>query len=205
MVVMFNFTREEISDAIASFQFQLDRRYEEVFSTKDSLRPSAVLLPLINENGLWQILFTRRSDTLVEHRGQVAFPGGAQEIADTDLKATALREMYEEIGVDPQDVCVLGELGDMPVITGYLVRIFVGQIPWPYDLCINQDEVETVFKVPLSWLADPSHHTVKIRNYSGSEIPVVYFDLFEDQQIWGASADMALAFLDALRLLNNPI
>jgi hypothetical protein len=108
--------------------------------------------------------------------------------------------MQEEIGVFQQDVDVFGSLGEMPVITGYLVRVFVGRIPWPYELKINHDEVESVFTVPLNWLADPDHRMVRYRNYAGREIPVIFFDLYRGYQLWGASAEMTVAFLEALKL-----
>ncbi len=88
----------------------------------------------------------------------------------------------------------------MPVVTGYLVRVFVGQIPWPYALKINHEEVKDVFTVPLRWLADPGHRMTRYRNYAGREIPVIFFDLYEGYQLWGASAEMTVALLDVLQL-----
>jgi 8-oxo-dGTP pyrophosphatase MutT (NUDIX family) len=157
-------------------------------------------MPLIWDEDEWHLLFTHRSTKLVEHSGQVSFPGGAKEQGDLSLEITALREMQEEIGVFQQDVDVFGSLGEMPVITGYLVRVFVGRIPWPYELKINHDEVESVFTVPLNWLADPDHRMVRYRNYAGREIPVIFFDLYRGYQLWGASAEMTVAFLEALKL-----
>ena len=122
------------------------------------------------------------------------------ERRDENLQSTALREMYEEVGVNPRDVEVFGHLGDMPIITGYMVRLFVGQIPWPYELEINLDEVESAFIVPLNWLADPDHRTIHYRSYAGREIPVIFFDQFDGYQLWGASAEMTLALLSALGL-----
>jgi 8-oxo-dGTP pyrophosphatase MutT (NUDIX family) len=139
---------------------------------------------------------------LDEHRGQVAYPGGARDAQDNDLQETALREMQEEIGVNPEDVNVFGHLGDMPIITGYLVRPFVGQIPWPYPLEISSDEVESVFKVPLTWLADLNNHHVEYRSFAGREFPLILFEPFDGYRLWGASAEMTLALLSALRLIG---
>ena len=197
-------SQQEIFQAIESFRIQQEERFVNRYSSKDveKLRPAAVIIPLLVNGGHWHVLLTHRSEELVEHRGQVAFPGGAYERSDEDLQTTALREMYEEIGVHPGDVEVFGHLGEMPILTGYCVRLFVGQIPWPYDLVINPAEVESAFIVPLKWLVDPDHRTVQYRSFAGREFPVIYFNHFEGHQLWGASAEMTIALLEALRLVD---
>lgn len=202
---MLNLTEKAISKALGIYKSEQEGRFSELFSGESyqKLRPAAVMIPLFEYENKWYVLLTRRSEQLVEHRGQVAFPGGAKEEGDKDLKTTALREMCEEIGIDPHHVSILGELGEMPVITGYLVRLFVGKIPWPYDLSINQDEVDRVFTVPLDWLAEPNHRTLQYRSYAGREFPVIFFDDYEGQQLWGASAEMTLKLLSALRLTDS--
>ncbi len=202
--LMLTHSREAIKAAVDAYQMQQQARYAEIFKLKENknLRSSAVLIPLLMHKGRWHVLLTQRSQNLVEHRGQVAFPGGAREKGDKDLQMTALREMHEEVGVAPADVDLYGYLGDMPVITGYMVRVFVGEIPWPYDLVINTDEVESAFIIPMDWLIDPIHRTVQYRNYAGREIPVIYFDHFEGHQLWGASAEMTIALLEALQSIN---
>lgn len=201
---MLPFNGEKIAQALQAYTAHQQARFAGLHPTQDSqkLRASAVMMPLIQKDGHWHLLLTHRSDNLMEHRGQVAFPGGSREAGDRTLEETALREMQEEIGVHPQDVEVFGSLGEMPVLTGYLVRVFVGRIPWPYALTINPDEVESAFIVPLQWLVDPDHRTVRYRNFAGREIPVIYFDLYEGHQLWGASAEMTLALLEALKLVD---
>jgi len=195
-------TEKSISKALRLYQSEQEERFGELFSGESyqKLRPAAVIIPLLEHENRWYVLLTRRSEKLLEHRGQVAFPGGAMERGDNDLRTTALREMHEEIGIDPEHVLILGELADMPVITGYLVRIIVGKISWPYELTINQDEVERVFIVPLNWLADPNHRTIRYRSYAGREFPVIFFDDYEGQKLWGASAEMMMTLLSALGL-----
>ena len=193
-------SKEKISQKISAYQVQHHKRFDHLFSSDDwkKLRQAAVIIPMLEHEGRWHVLLTQRSQALVEHRGQVAYPGGAREKSDKNLQAAALREMYEEVGVNPRDVEVFGHLGDMPIITGYMVRLFVGQMPWPYELVINSDEVESAFIVPLNWLADPDHRTLQYRSYAGREIPVIFFDHFDGYQLWGASAEMTLALLSAL-------
>jgi 8-oxo-dGTP pyrophosphatase MutT (NUDIX family) len=201
---MSQLTVEKISQGLSHYDSQLVDRFSGLFLRNEikNARQAAVIIPILEVDGRWHVLLTRRSDDLVEHRGQVAFPGGAMESQDEDLQWTALREMHEEVGIQPSDVKVLGTLGDMPVITGYMVRLFVGKIPWPYKLEINHDEVATAFIIPLDWLADSDHRTIQYRTYQGGEIPVIFFDNYDGQQLWGASAEMTLILLDALQLLQ---
>jgi 8-oxo-dGTP pyrophosphatase MutT (NUDIX family) len=201
---MLSITGTLIKQALTDIETFRRNRFPELFTPPDidRFRPSAVIMPLIWNEGEWHLLFTHRSHKLTEHSGQVSFPGGALEHSDRSLQDTALREMQEEIGILTQDVEVFGSLGEMPVITGYLVRVFVGQIPWPYELKVNHDEVENVFTIPLCWLADPDHRVTRYRSYAGREIPVIFFDLYQGYQLWGASAEMTVTLLDALKLLS---
>ena len=196
-------TKESIIQALNINQIHQHDRFIQLFSPEDikSFRPAAVFLPLLKSHGCWHVLLTQRSQSLVEHSSQVAFPGGARDISDESLQSTALREMNEEIGVDPADVQVFGHLGDMPVITGYMVRLFVGRIPWPYILEINPKEVDSIFTVPLEWLADPAHRSTQNRIYSGREFPVIFFQIYQGHQLWGASAEMIMVFLKALKII----
>ncbi|HRJ75325.1 MAG TPA: CoA pyrophosphatase, partial [Anaerolineales bacterium] len=88
-------------------------------STK--LRSAAVLLPLTYFQNEWHILFTRRTDKVESHKGQVSFPGGATEEGETSAEETALREVHEEIGVLPNDVNVIGRLSNMITISKFRV------------------------------------------------------------------------------------
>jgi len=204
MVGMLSITSKRIKDAIQAYESNKEKNAAEHISSLElgNLRSAAILMPLLEHEGRWHLLLTHRSQSLVEHRGQVAFPGGAKERQDKDLKQTALRETYEEIGVNPRDVEVFGHLGDMPIVTGYVVRPYVAQIPWPYPLEISPDEVESAFIVPLMWLIDPDHRTVKYRSFVGREFPVIYFDHYDGHQLWGASAEMTLALLSALGFID---
>jgi 8-oxo-dGTP pyrophosphatase MutT (NUDIX family) len=199
---MAQLTKSVLQESIKAYEVDHMQRYGDLLSTEvlDHYRRAAVFIPMLEIEREWYVLLTQRSHALVEHKGQVAFPGGARESQDPDLSYTALREMQEEIGVKPEDVSVFGHLGDMPVITGYLVRPYVGQIPWPYHLEISSDEVHSVFMVPLNWLADPHNRTLQFRSYAGREFPVIFFEPYNGYQLWGASAEMTLALLSALGL-----
>jgi 8-oxo-dGTP pyrophosphatase MutT (NUDIX family) len=170
----------------------------------DAPRPAAVLIPLMRNEQGWQILFTRRNTTLAEHSGQVAFPGGRSEPGDFNPEATALREAHEEIGLDPSDVRILGRLHDFITITNYAVTPVVCHIPWPYKFRLQKEEVSRVFTIPLAWLSDPLHHEVRQRPLKspGSHIDVIYFQPYDGELLWGATARFTLTLLNILGVLG---
>lgn len=160
-------------------------------------RPAAVLLPLFEQNGRFHLLYTRRTDILPTHKGQVAFPGGKLNGGGETAVAAALREAHEEVGIMPQDVDVLGCME--PVETSYgrfVVTPVVGTIPWPYSLHLNPAEVATTFTVPLTWLRDPAsqNHNAQHR-YT--------FHPYQGETIWGLTGWITTCFLKLLPK-NNP-
>jgi len=165
-------------------------------------RPAAVLIPFLRVADTWHILFTRRTDMVADHKGQVAFPGGSADPGDPSPEYTALREAQEEIGLDPADVNVLGHLQELPTITNYCITPVVGVIPWPYPLHLAAIEVSRAFTIPLSWLADQSHHETRLRAIPGtaSTVPVIYFQPYDGELLWGVSAQIMLNLLAVLDL-----
>jgi 8-oxo-dGTP pyrophosphatase MutT (NUDIX family) len=170
----------------------------------DSPRPAAVLMALLWKDNLWQLLFTRRNATLAEHSGQVAFPGGRADPEDDGPESTALREAREEIGLDPDQVQILGRLRSFITITNYKVTPVVGVIPWPIPLQISPGEVSRVFTIPLAWLCDPANHEKQRRNLSPpfGPVSVIYFKEYDGEILWGASASFTMAFLKAIDCLK---
>jgi 8-oxo-dGTP pyrophosphatase MutT (NUDIX family) len=169
----------------------------------DRPRPAAVLIPFLTRDSSWHILYTRRTDSLPEHSGQVAFPGGRADPADISPESTALREAFEEIALRPEDVKILGTLNALPTVTNYYVTPVVGKIPWPYSFKLAQEEVTKVFTVPLRWLADPNNFEIRDRavpNFS-TPVKVIYFSPFEGEVLWGVSAQITLNLLKALNLI----
>ena len=159
-------------------------------SSSQDFHPAAVLAVLYKTDGEWHLLFTHRAENIGPHAGQVSFPGGKTEPQDTDLLSTALRETDEEIGVRRSDIRILGQLTTFPTGTGYLVTPFVGQIPWPYPLKINPEEVASVFSVPIRWLLSPANFTRREKPLLPelSSLPSIRFKPFQDHTIWGATA-----------------
>jgi 8-oxo-dGTP pyrophosphatase MutT (NUDIX family) len=166
-------------------------------------KAAAVLIPLLRQENVWRVLFTRRTATLAEHSGQVAFPGGRADPGDASPEMTALREAYEEIQLQPEDVHIIGKLREIRTISNYCVTPVVGQIPWPYPFRLALGEVSRVFTIPLTWLTESENHEIRLRElpHPFPPVPVVYFRLYEDELLWGVSAQIVLDFLAALRLL----
>lgn len=163
-------------------------------------KPAGVLVPFLRMDGEWHILFTRRTDTLVEHRGQVAFPGGRMEPEDPSPEFTALREAFEEIGLQPESVRVLGRLDSFITNTNYLLTPVVGLIQWPFPLRIAEVEVQRVFTIPLKWLADPSNREIRQRALPAPypPVPVIYFKPYDGEVLWGVSAIIVVNLLEVL-------
>lgn len=185
------------------FAEEIRRRLLTLVPTPASpARPAAVLLPVYREGGEWHVLLTERTDTVAEHRGQVAFPGGKADPDDRDRIATALRETEEEIGLPADQVLVLGVMPDFVTITDYHVTPVVGLIPWPADLRLSTAELSEVFGVPLRWLADPAHLRIEQWNLPGrAGETLVYFYDYGRHRIWGATARMLHAFVELAKPL----
>lgn len=122
----------------------------------DGATPAGVLVPLYRKGGAWYVLLNRRTMHVGEHKGEIAFPGGVIEDEDTDMQACALRETWEEMGIRPEDVDVLGAVDAVLTRTNYLVYPTVGTIPYPYPFKADPREVAEVIEVPLDAVLDDS-------------------------------------------------
>lgn len=164
---------------------------------------AAVLIPLVRQGEAWHLLYIRRAHSHQDqHSGQVAFAGGKKEPEDADLKKTALREAQEEIGIRPEDVSILGTLNHHHSITRFRITPVVAKIPWPYPLTLDTQEVARTFTIPLQWLADEKNHRIEYRQLDNHQsVAVVFFDEFDGELLWGATARMTLSLVSALKKL----
>jgi len=158
---------------------------------------AAVLIPLFNRQGEWCVLVTQRTQTVEHHKGQISFPGGACDPVDASLEETALRETYEEIGVPPHEVEILGALDDFLTVSNFVVTPFVGLIPQRFPYRLNEAEVEAVIEVPFSFLREPGNLRVEQLEYQGELHDVLFWD-FGPHVIWGATARVLKSFIDLL-------
>ena len=168
-------------------------------------RPAAVLTPLYYYEDRWHLLFTQRTNNLEEHRGQVSFPGGSVDPNDKDRIETALREAEAEIGLERDDVEVLGVLDELITVTQWRITPVVASFPYPYDLVVNPDEADSAFGVPLQWLADPANLETQYREpiVPGRKVAVYYFKPYDGHIIWGATARMTLSLLQVAGLIDE--
>lgn len=153
------------------------------------LRPAGVLAPIIEREGDWHLMLTKRSSALKHHPGQIAFPGGKQDEADADVIAAALREAREEIGLPPENAEVLGTLPVHETVTGFTVTPVFAHVRADFKVIAEPGEVEEVFTVPLSHVMDPNNYIIQSRRWRGSRRH--YFAVpYGPYYIWGATARM---------------
>ena len=164
---------------------------------------AAVLVPLFERDGALHLLYTKRSEALPHHRGQVSFPGG-RHVADDDpsLLATALRETEEEIGIAPAHVDVLGPLAPLHTFSSnFLISPFVGVIPHPYEFRPNPHEVSEIFSVPIDVLLHPSTAAEEQWTLEGRTVPIATYR-HGAHVIWGATHRITTTLLDLLQAVR---
>jgi 8-oxo-dGTP pyrophosphatase MutT (NUDIX family) len=155
------------------------------------LVPAAVLVPVILREPSPTVLFTQRSAALKHHAGQISFPGGRLEAADSSPIDAALREAREEVGLEPQFVTVIGYLPDHIIGSGFRVTPVVAFVRPGFSLVTDAREVEETFEVPLDFLFDPANFRPRMRQYVPDLPPVELKDIpVGDRIIWGATAGM---------------
>lgn len=175
--------------------WQPEVRKEGRFADRPLLQ-AAVLVPLVQRQEL-TVLLTQRTQQLSTHSGQVAFPGGKQDPEDVDATATALREAYEEVGLDAGYVEVLGSLPVYETGSAFVVTPVVALVQPGVALRPNPDEVADVFEVPLRFLLNPANHQRHRLHWQGLErewFSMPYNDAGQERYIWGATAGMLRNF-----------
>ncbi len=156
----------------------------------DDAQQSAVLALLYPQNGNVGLLIIKRAVDDTVHSGQISFPGGKREKSDTDLRETALRETFEEIGISSTDISIIGSLSKLYIPpSNFDVYPFVGYISSEPELNINY-EVEKVIKVSLNELTHKDaiqYKTINGRDGQFYEVPCYFV---QGEIIWGATAMM---------------
>lgn len=163
----------------------------------DDERVTSAVMACFTDDAEATMVLTLRSAPLQRFPGEVSFPGGTREQGDPTLLQTALRETWEEIGVPPGAVQVLGELGDRPAYAGHVVRPFVGVLPADVTFRRNPQEVEAILRVPLANFMDPDRYEARV--VRGSAHIMHYFWL-NDSVVWGATGQM---IVDLLGLVDD--
>lgn len=176
----------------------LHERVRRDIDAAPPLLRAGVLIPLLWRGDGIEMLLTRRTDTVLTHKGQISFPGGQREDADTETVETALRESYEEIGLEPSRVTVLGELDDVfTAVSSFVITPVVGLVEGDIDdLRPAPDEVRSLLIVPVDQLLDPQVHTTETRSVGEEQYRIHYYTVGDDV-IWGATGRIVYQFLKA--------
>ena len=169
-------------------------------------RAAAVLVPLLPRPEGLHVLFTERSKELRAHAGQISFPGGSVDPADADVRAAALREAYEEVGLQRQHVEVLGTIDDCPTfVTGYVITPIVGVIDplaftaagrYPWDP--SPAEIAALHELPLADFCDPANLRVEMREREGQQFELYWYTV-RGTVVWGATARILNQLIELAR------
>jgi 8-oxo-dGTP pyrophosphatase MutT (NUDIX family) len=157
-----------------------------------TLRPAAVLVPIIARPDGATVLLTRRSDNLASHTGQIAFPGGRLDPGETAAEA-ALREAWEEVGLDPAAVELLGVGDAYEMVTGFVVTPVVGWLAEPPVVVPSPDVVAEVFEAPWDFLMDPANHRRDFYDPESGPRRWFWAMPWRERYIWGATAAIVRA------------
>ena len=176
--------------------FQERREYHQALGRK--VRPAGVLILLIQRGEALNVVLTQRTAHLHDHAGQISFPGGRYEPEDTDIVATALRESFEEIGTESQQIHVIGSLPNYVTVTAYEITPVVATSP-PQTFTCDPFEVADAFEVPLLHLLDDENwrRDSFLREGQRREYWAVPY---KERYIWGAPAGMLRTFREVLLL-----
>jgi 8-oxo-dGTP pyrophosphatase MutT (NUDIX family) len=164
---------------------------------------AAVLIPVILRAEP-TLLFTRRTERLAQHSGQVSFPGGRSDLADLTPVQTALRETMEETGIAPALVDVAGYLDRYLTGTGFDIQPVVGVVAEGFVPKPNAMEVAEIFEVPLAFLLDPANRQRQTRELGGRQRSF-YSIRHGGHEIWGATAAIIVNLAERLKEgVNQP-
>lgn len=161
---------------------------EQVPPPPDS-RPSAVLVPILSGKDGPEIVLTRRSQRLSNHKGEVSFPGGRVDAGESFVDA-AIREAYEEIGLAPWTVEVIGEMSALAtyVSRSYIVPV-VAHVTERPSLDVRNDEVDRVFTVPLAELVRHDTYSEEHWGLPPHQYRIHFFHL-DEETVWGVTGRM---------------
>jgi 8-oxo-dGTP pyrophosphatase MutT (NUDIX family) len=182
--------KQHIRDCLAALE---PRRLSNGFT-----REAAVLMPLMKWENQYHFLLTRRTEEVQTHKGQISFPGGMRENGET-LANTALRETFEEVGIHPDRVEILGRFHDYISVTRYRVTPFAGFVRRPFAIRPQATEVAEVLRVPFNTFLDRSRLRTEKRVVLGREEDVYYYS-HGNHEVWGLTARIIKDFIEILSL-----
>lgn len=162
-----------------------------------SARVAAILIGLVDRPDGVTAILTRRTGDLRAHAGQIAFPGGKMDPEDATPADTALREAFEEIGLDPARVDVRGYLGAYLTGSGYRIVPVVARLAPPLALTLNPAEVDEAFEVPIAHLMNAARFELRHREWRGAR-RAFYEIQSGERTIWGITAGIIRVLYERL-------
>jgi 8-oxo-dGTP pyrophosphatase MutT (NUDIX family) len=160
-------------------------------------RQAAVLMPFFEQDGEVRLLLTRRTEEVETHKGQISFPGGMREEGET-LEMTAIRENFEEIGIDADNIEILGRFDDYLSITNVRVTPFAAMIRQPFTVTPQAHEVAEVLGVPIALFLDPERLLVEKDFIVEGKIAGDYSWFYGTHRIWGLTALIIHDFFETI-------
>lgn len=173
-------------DGVSTLKLRVLRRIPEKGDLLRPNRTAAVLVPVLDKPEP-EIVLTVRAETLLQHPGQVSFPGGGVDETDRSAISTALREAEEEIGLDFSQVSPLGFLDRVDTISDYRVLPVVGLVRPSFVWRPDYSEVADVFTVPLDLAVDKDAYTLEEIEHEGRKVMAPSLT-WKGRKIWGITA-----------------
>jgi len=183
-------TRFENKEDFAKFKNELQTRlHKREFRRIDTtgLKPSAVNILFLNKDNELHVFLTKRSVNLTHHKGQIAFPGGKFDKADGSLLETAMRETFEEAGIERSAIEYIGRFDDFITASGYHVACFIGAMEYPYEYKLRHGEVDECFEIPMRIFVNKEYGETE-SSAIADKIVTVYHYPYMNRDIWGLTA-----------------
>ncbi len=201
-----------LSDPLKLYQIiqeNLEQREIKTYQyAKVPFRKAAVIIPIFFKNHEAHLLFTKRTDNVEHHKGQISFPGGMMDTIDRDLRETAIRETWEEMGIEGEDITILGRTDNFLTNTNFMVTPFVGHFPYPYPFSINEGEIAGILEAPLRDIVNPAIFRIEKWKRNGVLWDVHFYD-YKGENIWGVTGFLLSNFLSIVfglsRMNNTPV
>lgn len=194
----------ELKNGLPGEKVQYRMAPEMRMPTASGLKPrlASVLILLYPSNNQLYTVFMKRPEYNGVHSGQIAFPGGKTEPSDPNRVYTALRESYEEIGIDMNSVHVIGELTPLNIpVSNIDVLPVIGFMNYKPEFNIDKNEVAYLLEISLEELLMPANTLVKESNINGLNIRIPYYKITPHEHVWGATAMILSEFLEIYKRL----
>lgn len=191
---------------------------QPLFIGEDTAMRSAVLIPLVKIKEEWHVLFEVRSLTMRRQPGDISFPGGRIDPTDASPIDAAIRETHEELGIEPDEITVIGQMSVFIPTSSFVVYPFVATIDNYLTYSLNKDEVEEIFTIPVKWLLnyEPYLHKVPVQPMPLTDFPYEkiangdqyqwrardieeWFYDYEQYTVWGLTARILKHFIDTIK------